>query len=158
MLDQWKWKEKVMNIEQGKEILKMIEEVDKEDTDKLDEIDARVHEYLGYYWHGDGDISEHKIMAGHWGYEKMVRTYRGCFVCDCRTDRDFAPDPKEYTRSLDAQEAIDLSEEWEYSICSDSTRGFNCNYGDRYSPWLDTEPLVRLHAKLQAYIWEAENA
>ena len=43
-------------------ILKMIENADPADTAKLDEIDARVHEYLGYYWHGGGQAQSIKYM------------------------------------------------------------------------------------------------
>ena len=139
------------------ELLKMIETVDPSDTAKLDEIDARVHEYLGFQWHGDGVSVEHKLWAGHWGFDSVKEPS----LCNCETQKDFAPEPKEYTRSRDALKAI-RPDGFIFYICPAKTVTnkwvFTCNvipddclFDCKYLP---TEELAELHAIIQAIAYE----
>ena len=142
-------------------ILKMIENADPEDTAKLDEIDARVHEYLGYYWHGGGSSAEDKIYAGHWADYPDGK--RGKGLCECESDEYFAPEPPEYTRSRDALKAIRPKDCWLETgtdIKDDDTYSYRCRLWhwsesrQRREPALPTEELAELHAIIQAIEFE----
>jgi len=139
------------------DILKMIEEVDPSDTAKLDEIDARVYEYLGFYWHGGGDSKNWQEMAGHW-YFGLPMNDKG--VCLCRSDREFAEEPPQHTRSRDALKAIRPGLQyymhkdqgatlWQCTFAKWDVSGKN-EHLEIKSPWLKTEELAELHAITQA--------
>lgn len=142
---------------QTQELLRLIETVDHTDEAKLDELDARVHEYLGFFWHGDGKSTEWKEWAGHWAnYEGNKR---GKGLCECSTQMDFSEDPKTYTRSRDALKAIRL-DGW---VCFASLI-INCKryigYGFKRkkkirTPDLPTEELAELHAVIQSMAFES---
>ena len=130
----------------SKELLELIENVDPEDSDVLDEIDARTHVYIGFYWHGDLEPWENG--AGHWGFMKG---------CCCKSDRQFAQDFLKYTRSRDALKAI-RPEGWFFDTCTDAA-GTEC-YSDKGDVnltndiSLPTEELAELHAIIQAISYE----
>lgn len=116
-------------MSEAKKILEMIEEVDPSDTDKMDEIDARV-----------------------WAYKKNVEKRLadiGLLLADQSAPR--------YTRSRDALKNI-RPEGWEIAVhqhCSDEFTVFLDN--DKYttsSHSLPTEELAELHAIIQAIEWE----
>lgn len=144
------------------ELLKMIETVDPSDTAKLDEIDARVHEYLGFQWHGDGVSVEHKLWAGHWGFDSVKEPS----LCNCETQKDFAPEPKEYTRSRDALKAIRPDGLTITLFIQPNGAGYQAwvrptNSNHKPYPFesetdLKTEELAELHAILQAIEYERE--
>ena len=124
----------------------LIETVDPDDTDKLDEIDARVWCYIDktkHLLHTDGHAT-----TINWKGDNI--TYYSNFI------------PK-YTRSRDALKAIrpdifspvclrynQIMSLWEFQLFA-----FGYNYKIT-SPFLPTEELAELHAIIQAIAWERE--
>jgi hypothetical protein len=123
-----------------KKILQLIENVDPNDTAALDEIDALVEVYVLQITFGR-DESGCRVTKEGWKVQE----------------------PAKYTRSLDAQEGIDVNH-WELRVWQIG-KEFSAWMG---SPWSDekgritinsenrfpTEPLARLHAKIQAIAYE----
>lgn len=156
-------------------ILKMIKEVSPDDTAKLDEIDARTHEYLGYWswW-----ISKHdcfKIaIKGSDGPDFSFPSH-GFYSGYCPETGKKKKIPKqfpyadvkyeigcpEYTRSRDALKAV--RPEWYFIRAGGdwrSTGEFYCLiYSTQVVPqfYVDhapTEELAELHAIIQAIAYE----
>lgn len=114
----------------SEEILKMIEGVDPTDTDTMDEIDARTYIYIN-------DI----IILECFDYEWRNFIGKG-----------------EYTRSIDAQEAIDVNID-RFLLKKYSTGWICAIWTDMESDpheaeCLPTEALARLHCKLQVVACE----
>ena len=155
-------------------ILKMIEEVDPADTAKLDELDARVAEYLGVfsYWkskheHYNIDFKNGECSASFPGHG----AYQG-YCPDTGKKRRF-PDQfpyaaflhwygniRLYTRSRDALKAI-RPEGWKINLShhrNDFTVFFELFKGEG-NPSVhlykgSTEELAELHAIIQAIDYE----
>lgn len=130
-------------------ILKMIKEVDPNDTAKLDEIDARVTIFL----HPHRDYMKHGI----WNKKLWVWAYN--FI------QDFPyREVKPYTRSRDALKAI-RPEGWKF-LCGQSMQdGQNfcvCqkigdeSHIDNENSILPTEELAELHAIIQSIAYERD--
>ena len=113
-----------------KELLKLIENVDKDDTVILDEIDMKTIGYLGLdKFHCTVEIDGKRVADA------------GYMFCT----------------SIDAQEQID-AEGWVIRV-TETGRGFAVTYVLPYEystnlKDLPTEPLARLHAKLQVVEYE----
>ena len=110
-------------------ILKMIEEVDPADTDKLDEIDVLVYEYIS-------DI----------GYRPSTS-----FPYTRSRDALKAIRPEGWYIKLDIF-SVPGKPKWTCE-CFNLTEGAGCFL----SPVLPTEELAELHAIIQAIEWEREN-
>ena len=145
-----------------KDILEMIENVDPSDTDKLDEIDARVwcfdwkEEYIGTV--NGNHMTRGKDTNGlECGYK--------CGIDDYCLGNPIVP---KYTRSLDAIKSI-TPDGWQIKIEQDSGLNtlWDCTllkFGARcevehciFTGWsceLPTEELARLHATIQAIEYE----
>jgi hypothetical protein len=133
-------------IEQGKELLKLIEEVNVNDFRTLDFIDVKFDCLL--------ENNEIEVVDGE-------MTIDGNFV--------FQEDFPQYTRSRDALKAI-RPEGWAFTVSMNENgdslaqafKGCNRNAPadvELRSPLENrlTEELAELHAIIQALIWEAEN-
>ena len=128
-----------------KQMLEMIEDVDPEDTDKLDEIDAMVHILKCV------PSVQEEIIASDGSIESWIY-YR----------LKWKDDPA-YTRSLDAIKKIQPNG-WmikEYITWVTGECYIRLSNGldgkQLYSKTLPTEELARLHAVLQAIEWERNN-
>lgn len=129
----------------SEEILKLIEEVDPADTDKLDQIDARVESFA------------------HPGVT-IETDATGAFINRCYARRY---KPPQYTRSRDALKSIRL-EGWKNWALFDGYKEGAKFRGEMFSPdqnhqdiviqtdWLPTEELAELHAIIQAIAYERE--
>lgn len=122
-------------------ILRMIEEVDPADTAKLDEIDARAHNFfLGFT---EGPVNDRY----DWGW--------------C-THNGFILNAPKYTRSRDALKEIRPDDFVITQISQHPKRGFIFNASDtngvtHTTPFLPTETLAKLHAIIQAIAYERKN-
>lgn len=133
-------------------ILKMIEEVDPADSDKLDEIDARVWFFIH---HPNVDLSQYKNLAQ--ALHDIEREYK---------ITPFACGIKRYTRSRDALKGIRPDDYYpelyagpkgafaQLCIPFDSEK-----YGRRFGTCFDSglmpnEELAELHAIIQAIEYE----
>lgn len=129
----------------AQEILKLIEEVDPNDTAKLDEIDARVWCYIhGERYAFNEALSEHGFNNGYGGITSTK-----------------ARKARKYTRSRDALKAIRPDGFWPIKLYKDcNVFRFELTNGSRIasSAWLETEELAELHAIIQAIFWDRENA
>ena len=126
----------------------MIEQVDPNDTDKLDEIDARVAKYLN----PDCEIGKDE---------------NGWFITEQKVITDY---PTNFSRSRDALKAIRPSNwkteinilnsvhlESEWSHCKIyRTKGNGRIDEEFFSPELKSEELAELHAIIQAIEYESE--
>lgn len=137
-------------------ILKMIEEVDPEDSEKLDEIDARVWCYLdGCVFAG---VKHDRIYAIHPKTQCEDEIFNG--VCTLR-----------YTRSRDVLKAI-RPEGWLVSVTPDieydwsGFKGWDASIQSERKCFqvvpdvdaLPTEELAELHAIIQAIEYERKAA
>ncbi len=141
----------------AEKLLKMIEDVDPDDSDTLDEIDAR------FWCFSNGEV-----------FEKAKRKYVGSALGDCICINFYHPDAghgngfttirEYYTRSRDVLKAARLKD-WTYSS-HQNRKGFEypklgwvVSLGSVCrSPILPTEELAELHAIIQAKEWDKENA
>lgn len=114
----------------------------------LDEIDCRVDAALK----GDSFI---KCMSSNIA-GKLYLTYRDD---ENKVSRSGMCRHK-YTRSLDAQEALDV-EGWLMNVYSKHCGSYRCVLDKReesfVTPNMKTEPLARLHARIQVMIWGLDN-
>lgn len=134
----------------SKQLLEMIENVDPEDTDKLDEIDARV-----WCWLADKEYAGQDELGN-----RIYKEREDCFpMVGCGS---FANgDLKLFTRSRDALKSIRL-DGWVFRIGTDPNlehmAGFwNTKVKDGWSTDeypLPTEELAELHAIIQAIAYE----
>ncbi len=148
-------------MERVEDILKMIETVDPNDMAKLDEIDARVYDYI---------CENHKL--------EVIRSVKAFFLRNCGNFEDFINSiikkeiaPK-YTRSRNALKAI-RPEGWVFEVCYELNELGSSYYCPAYRYngefWLasndigemftdmwsgPTEELAELHAILQAIAYE----
>lgn len=138
-------------IAEAQNILGMIEGVSPDDTDTLNEIDARV-------W----CLRNSKIPYA--GYD-CTYVYGVCPDDQCEVRVTLVRLVNVYTTSLDAQQSI-MPNGWAVGLVNSSMGDdaiceltiFRNDYEYTVSsPHLLTEPLARLHAIIQAYIWEWEN-
>lgn len=127
-------------------LYKLIENVDKDDTAMLDEIDARTDAFY------KGIVFEQ--MAPDWEFVSGGYWTKGTSFA--LHDRVF---PSKYSTSIDAQEQID-TEGWEFYMTQN--KGLYIFGGARdstgtdqiESPELQTEALARLHLLLQVVEYE----
>lgn len=130
-------------------ILAMLENVADGDHETMDEIDARVwcveHQERFDFMDDNGTF--------------FATNKQGKQIC-------FMPDVPKYTRSIDAQNEIDTSG-WDMMVLQVGAKGVDClmvRHKNNLSIKtihvfnLPTEPIARLHAKLQAVEWERGNA
>ena len=130
----------------AEKILKMIEEVDPEDSDTLDEIDAR-------FWCWKHDLELLPNLDNHGFYFFMPES-----------ESTGWKELIKYTRSRDALKA-ERPEDWTYSS-HQNRKGFEypkpgwvVSLGSVCrSPILPTEYLAELHAIVQAKEWKYDNA
>lgn len=140
-----------------KKILEMIESVDPNDTETLDEIDARVVvwlepalEYIGVRREPDSDMFGEPVE--HHAYKQK----------DGREFLIYPDEQKQYTRSRDALKSI-RPEGWQIVISNYAT-GFwtvvlsNDGLNISAPSYLKTEELAELHAIIQAIEWERQNS
>lgn len=141
-------------IEQGQHLLKMIEAVDENDTDTLDEIDARFWCFLNkqrYHSHTRATVC-------------ITTTYYRRYSNGKRDDtRSYTYGA--YTRSLDALHDV-MPGGWilvfnGLGVLGDNPKGVHAKlyYGIHYcvrSPHLETIHLAWLHSIVQAYIYMEE--
>ncbi len=134
------------------EILRMIEEVDLNDTAKLDEIDARVWCYL---YRPDKEFC---------GVDKYHFRYKGEDQYEVSISYQDTPTLKQFTRSRDALKAI-RPEGWWFSITPNDFDKFDV-VGFRQKEimvnatrtrFFPTEELAELHAIIQAIAYERKN-
>lgn len=135
---------------EAQKILEMIENVDPNDTNTLDEIDARVWCYnKGYAF--DGIEKKGSYMKIFYQDNEGSQVVRG-----------FMHNPApEYTRSRDALKGI-RPDGWVYFVSCDGLS--NCAAAiikeiklTRKSPELPTEELAELHVIIQAVKWDRSN-
>lgn len=133
------------------EILKMIEEVDPNDTAKLDEIDARV-----WCWLNENIYVPHPYQDT-WNYRyKPSADFEG-YICGSLGAGEEA---QQYTRSRDALKSI-RPEGWIYDCEWYSKNRFTARFYkldsdeiQEESPVLPTEELAELHAIIQVVAYE----
>ena len=130
---------------QIKQLYKLIENVDKDDTATLDEIDARV-----WCWQASKEYAGQDTLGNH-----VYKERADCLpMVGCGS---FANgDLKQFTRSIDAQEQID-TEGWMIYIRQWQAGwigGMDFSDVHFHTQALPTEPLARLHAKLQVVEYE----
>jgi hypothetical protein len=131
-----------------KDILALIETVAPDDTAKLDEIDARVHCYLGNMTFTD-------MLPPDFG-DSPVYLAKSSETCHVRISGS-----SKYTRSRDALKAI-RPKGWAFDICDYGHGAFvelrklEPSLFENLMP-LPTEELAELHAIIQAVEWERTN-
>ena len=129
---------------EAKKMLELIESVDPDDTDALNEIDARV-------W---------CLVNDDWDYEThFKKPFSGGFTSK-NGDGKYLKYIPEYTRSRDALKAI-RPEGWQWVVEYIGGEYYCCLH-DKYldsvfSCDAPTEELAELHAIIQAIEWERNN-
>ena len=145
-------------MSEHKKILKLIENVDPEDSDALDEIDARFMAWARLI----PDKFRDEAWVVNWElYEARLITTRWWGVCLVHTDGKTGAwwrAPK-YTRSRDALKAI-RPEGW-FITTSQTIRGAECSMVSSSGRGMvkshlptKTEELAELHAIIQAVAYE----
>lgn len=145
-----------------KEILELIENVDPNDTDTLDEIDARVNGFIMGAEFIDFRIGNcKKTVAWYRDIPEITNRENGKIL----EFEDGVMSIPKFSRSRDALKAI-RPEGWFFNIGhNESNSGglFACsmyshtNSPLKNSPDLPTEELAELHAIIQAIEWERNN-
>lgn len=151
----------------------MIENVDPDDTNALDEIDARVWcwlncmEFISFgkvkFTFQEVDTTDPKAPVVK--YNEMESTFKDVL------DKSYAGNFFQYTRSRDALKAIRPESEWCYKLCMGPTGKawfeiymafdsdkYPSTFGEGFkSPVLPTEELAELHAIIQSITYDTED-
>lgn len=145
---------------EAKKILEMIENVSPDDTDKLDEIDARVY---GFKNNINFIKFEEDEMIGDFGDDMKYGTTNWAVYekLDGKTIKRIIP---QYTRSRDALKATrpeGFISSARHRPQQDSKVMFYFSMTDGAfdfcTPHLPTEELAELHAIIQSIQWERDN-